>query len=98
MKIDHEYEHFRIQVKPALGSKLDEFRLLGYDTILEKGLWEYLIRKKWKKAKEDIKLYQIVQDILSVKVSDYMNFATIEALKTPELLLNDENEWKELLK
>jgi murein tripeptide amidase MpaA len=98
LKIDHEYEHFRIQVKPALGSKLDEFRLLGYDTILEKDLWEYMIRKKWKKVKNDIKLYQIVQDILSVKVSDYMSFATMEAFKTPELLLKDENEWKELLK
>jgi hypothetical protein len=98
LKIDHEYEPFRIQVKPALRSKIDEFRLLGYDTILEKDLWVYLTRKKWKKVIDDIKLYQIVQDILSVKVSDYMSFATIEAYKTPEILLKDENEWKELFK
>ncbi|WML45515.1 post-transcriptional regulator [Neobacillus sp. PS3-40] len=98
MKIDHEYEHFRIRVKPALRSKLDEFQMLGYNTISEKELWEYLIRKKWKKVKDDKKLFEIVQDILSIKVSDYMSFATIEAYKSPELLLKGENEWKMLLK
>jgi hypothetical protein len=98
LKIDHEYEHFRIRVKPALRSKLDEFQMLGYNTISEKELWEYLIRKKWKKVKDDKKLFEIVQDILSIKVSDYMSFATIEAYKSPELLLKGENEWKMLLK
>jgi hypothetical protein len=95
---NHEYEHFRIRVRPALGSKLDEFQLLGYDTISEKELWDYLIKKKWKKVNSEKKLFEIVQDILSIKVSDYMSFATIEAYKSPELLLKDENDWKELLK
>jgi hypothetical protein len=94
----HEYEHFRIRVRPALGSKLDEFQLLGYDTISEKELWDYLIRKKWKKMNSEKKLFEIVQDILSIKVSDYMSFATIEAYKSQELLLKDEENWKELLK
>ena len=98
MKKGHEYEHFRIRVKPALRSKLDEFQMLGYNTISEKELWEYLIRKKWKKVKDDKKLFEIVQDILSIKVSDYMSFATIEAYKSPELLLKGEKEWKMLLK
>lgn len=98
MNKNHEYEHFRIRVRPALGSKLDEFQLLGYDTISEKELWDYLIKKKWKKVNSEKKLFEIVQDILAIKVSDYMSFATIEAYKSKELLLKDENDWKELLK
>jgi hypothetical protein len=98
LNIGHEYEHFRIRVKPALGSKLEEFQLLGYDTISEKELWEYLVKKKWKKVNTDKRLFEVVQDILSIKVSDYMSFATIEAFKSPELLLNNENDWNELLK
>lgn len=93
----NQYDHFRCEVKPALQSKLEEFRLLGYDSIDEDGLWEFLIRKKWKKEKEEIKIYQVIQEILSVKVSDFISYATVEALKDTEFSLNDENEWKDLL-
>ncbi len=43
-------------------------------------------------------IHEIIQDILAVKVSDYMNFATIEAYKTTEFSFEDENELNELLK
>lgn len=98
MDISHQYDHFRIQVKPVLESKLDEFRLLGYGTISENELWEFLLKKKWKKVKEDVRLYEIIQDILSIKVNDYLNYATVEAYKANEFSLNSEEDWKELLK
>ncbi|WP_312473994.1 post-transcriptional regulator [Neobacillus sp.] len=91
-------DHFRTQVQPALASKLEEFRLLGIDSVTEQGLWEFLIKKKWKKVKDELKLYEIIQEILSVKVSDYISFATIETYKTAEFSFDDENEMKELLK
>ena len=91
-------DHFRTQVQPALASKLEEFRLLGIDSVTEQGLWEFLIKKKWKKVKDELKLYEIIQEILSVKVSDYISFATIETYKTAEFSFDDENELKELLK
>ncbi|WP_066063884.1 post-transcriptional regulator [Neobacillus soli] len=90
--------HFRTQVQPALASKLAEFRMLGIDSVTEKELWRYLVKKKWKKVANELKLFEIVQEILSVKVSDYISFATIDAYKTAEFSLDDENEWKELLK
>lgn len=89
---------FRVQVQPAIASKLEEFRLLGYDSVSEQDFWNYLLKKKWRKAKEEMKLFEVIQDILSVKVSDYLSFATIEAYKTAEFSFEDENEWKELLK
>jgi hypothetical protein len=91
-------DHFRTQVQPALASKLEEFRLLGIDSVTEQGLWDFLIKKKWKKVKDELKLYEIIQEILSVKVSDYISFATIETYKTAEFSFDDENEMKELLK
>ena len=98
MGAEHAYHHFRSQVKPALWSKLDEFRLLGYDAISEEELWEFLIRKKWKKVKEEGKLHEIIQDIFSIKVSDYLSYRTIETFRTTEFSMDSEEDWKELLK
>ncbi|MFS0775838.1 post-transcriptional regulator [Neobacillus sp. 3P2-tot-E-2] len=98
MEKSHAYNHFFTNVKPALISKLEEFRLLGYQEVTESGLWEFLTRKKWKKVKEDIRLYKIIDDILTVKVSDYISFTTIQTYKNNDFNLEDEDEWKELLK
>jgi len=76
------YEPFRMTVKPALKSKLQEFALFGYDKITEEDLWAFLVNKKWKKDKEVKLLYQIVNDVLAVKVGEYMNYATVGALKS----------------
>jgi len=98
MEDGHKYSHFRAQVQPVLVSKLEEFYLLGYDSVSEEGLWKFLTKKRWKKVKEDIQLYEIIQEIFAVKVSDYISFATIESYKATEFSLDDENELKELLK
>jgi hypothetical protein len=95
---ENRYEYLRSQVKPALQSKLEEFRLLGYQEISEPQLWEFLLKKKWKKATEEIKLHEVIQDIFSVKVSDYMHYATVEAYKAPEFSMDSEEDMRELLK
>jgi Post-transcriptional regulator len=92
------FDEFRELVQPALGSKLEEFALLGYGTVDEKGLWNYLINKKWKKEKGEKKLFELVDDILSVKPGEYMSFATVEALKSDDLGISDAEEIKELFK
>ncbi|MDE3839734.1 post-transcriptional regulator [Bacillus methanolicus] len=98
MEVGHEYDRFRTLVKPALESKLNEFRMLGYEKITEQELWEFLIKKKWKKMKKEPHLYQIVQEILSVQVNEFMNFATVEAFMMADFDLDDEEARKELLK
>jgi hypothetical protein len=94
----HRFEQFHTQVQPAIVSKLTEFQLLGVDSVTESDLWDFLMKKKWKKIKEEMKLHEIIQGILSVKVSDYISFATIEAYKTTEFSFDAEEELKELLK
>lgn len=98
MDMVNNFDYFRSQVGPALESKLEEFKLLGYDSISESALWEFLINKKWKKVNEELKLFEVVQDIFAIKVSDYISYATIEAYKADEFSLKNEEDWKELLK
>lgn len=86
----HNYDRFRYTVQPALATKVNEFRFFGYNTITEQALWEYLTQKKWKKIKADIHLYEVVQDILSVKVSDWISFTTIETYKFSDAILDEE--------
>ncbi|MEH7384115.1 post-transcriptional regulator [Bacillus sp. JJ1521] len=88
------YDKFRETVRPFLQSKLGEFELYGYDSVNEEGLWEFLKNKTWRKEKEERLLHQIVNDILSVKVGDYMNYATVEAFKAPNWF---EGEGKDVL-
>ncbi|MFT8319922.1 MAG: post-transcriptional regulator [Bacillus sp. (in: firmicutes)] len=95
----HVYDHYRQKVQPALKSKLEEFHLLGYDTITEEELWGYLTKKKWKKASGSSRMFILVQDILNVKIGEYMNFATMEAYKADDFFtVLSEEEKKELLK
>jgi len=98
MEMDNSYDRFRKEVHPALISKMEEFSLLGYGTISQDSLWEFLRKKKWRKPKEDVKVYEIVSDILSVNVGEYMNYATVEAFKSDEFSLANDEERRELLK
>lgn len=98
MKIGHEYDCFRNKVQPALECKLDEFSLLGYETVNEQDLWSFLTRKKWRKPKEEIMLFEIVQDILGIKIGEYMNYATVEAFKLDDFSFDNEEDKAALLK
>ncbi|KAB2495620.1 post-transcriptional regulator [Priestia endophytica] len=69
-------------VEPAMRSKMEEFRLFGYEEVTEEIVWQFLQQKKWKKRKiEELKLYELVNDILAVKISEVMNFMTMEVFK-----------------
>lgn len=92
------YDHLRSHVQPALESKLEEFALLGYGQVSEQELWNFLHKKKWKKAEEDKSVSQIVEDILSTKVGEFFNFASVEAFKGAEFSFDNEEDLKELLK
>jgi hypothetical protein len=94
----HPYTSFREQVRPALRSKLDEFILCDCDKVTEDELWGFLTKKKWKKVKDEIKLYEIIQDILGVKVSEYFSFSTIDILKANDFSLDNLEEMKKLFK
>ncbi|MDQ0231511.1 post-transcriptional regulator [Metabacillus malikii] len=88
-------EYYKDHVKPALKSKLEEFKMLGYAEVSEEKLWDFLKNKKWRKTKE-LSVYEVVSDVLSVKVGEYMNFVTVESYKKDNWFESEEG--KELLK
>ncbi|WP_338451503.1 post-transcriptional regulator [Niallia oryzisoli] len=98
MEVSHEYDRFRSKVGPALKSKQEEFLLLGYEGVSEEEIWQFLVKKKWKKGNIEIKLYEMVQSILSLKIGEFMNYSAVEALRDAEFTLDNEEELLELLK
>lgn len=100
MSFSRYIDQFRYDVEPALISKVEEFKLLGYETITGDSLWSFLKNKKWRKQKVQLQMHEIVNDILAVKAGDFMNYMTIEAFKQTEVDFDfsNEEERKELLK
>ncbi|WP_428909240.1 post-transcriptional regulator [Niallia sp. Krafla_26] len=98
MDISHKDESLYEKVKPVLQSKVEEFTLLGYDSVTEKDIWDYLVNKTWKKKKEVPMLYEVVQSILTLKIGDFMNYQRVEALKDTSFSLENEEDRLELLK
>jgi hypothetical protein len=98
MKISQDYGIFYETVRPALLSKLEEFELLGYDSVSEMDIWDFLVTKKLKKVKEEPKLFAIVQSILSLKVGEIMNYKAVKALKDISFSLENEEDRLALLK
>lgn len=85
-------------IQPVLSSKMEEFHMLGYEEVTETDLLSYLEMKKWKKEKE-LSLHQVVNDILSVKITQVMSYVTIESYKSDMFSsVNNGEDWKELLK
>ena len=98
MEISQDHERFYETVRPALQSKIEELSFLGYESVSEKDIWDFLVKKKWKRKNSDLKLFEVVQSILSLKVGEFMNYKTVEAFKEASFSLDNEEERLELLK
>ncbi|NGP43439.1 histidine kinase [Bacillaceae bacterium SIJ1] len=81
----HPYEVWHETLSPFLLSKAEEFQLLGYPEATTAEVWACLLKKKWKKPKEDVRLHQLVEDVMRLSVNEYMSFLTVEAFKAPEM-------------
>lgn len=60
-------------------SKAEEFRLIGYEHVTSKDIWN-CVSSKYEKDKVP-PLHQLVNDILSLKVTGFMNYMTMSAYK-----------------
>ena len=96
---NHPYEkHFEL-LQPALISKMEEFSLYDYNQVTVNELWNYLIHKVWKHPKDNVRTYELVSDVLSINIMRFMNYSTMEAYKSPDLLADiNHEELQELLK
>ena len=61
-------EELKQRITPALKTKAKELKMNNYN-IKEEDIWNYLIKNKWKKSK-DLTLYDIINDIINIKIED----------------------------
>lgn len=59
-------------------SKAEEFTFFGYENIKGQDIWA-CVSQRYKKGMPP--LHQVVNDILSLKINDYMNWAMVQAYK-----------------
>ena len=60
-------------------SKAEEFQMLGYEYVSAEDIWA-CVSSKYKKTGQP-NLHKIVNDILSLKPTQYMNYMTMEAYR-----------------
>ncbi len=66
------------KLKEVIESKVDEFHLLGYDSVTEEEIWECITSRynnDWPP------LHRMVNDIYALKVTDFMNWLTLGAYR-----------------
>nr|WP_040950074.1 post-transcriptional regulator [Gorillibacterium massiliense] len=72
-------QKFEEIVEHLCKSKAEEFKLLGYNHISPQDIWQ-CIDAKYRKTGFP-RLHQLVNDIYSLKATDYMNWMTMQAYK-----------------
>ncbi|WLR49981.1 post-transcriptional regulator [Bacillus tianshenii] len=79
----HSVDTYRHQVQPAIKSKVDELHYLGYTRATADNVWSCLKKKRWHKN-EQLRLHQVVSDVLSLSPHDYMNYLTQESYRNDQ--------------
>ena len=64
-------------------SKMEEFRMLGYEQVSGKDIWDCVSDKYHKTGVPP--LHQVVNDILSLKTTHFMNWITIRVYRGAQL-------------
>ncbi|GKW46836.1 post-transcriptional regulator [Planococcus sp. NCCP-2050] len=78
LKFTEQYE----MVLPALESKCSEFHYFQYDTFTPEDLWQYCVKKKWrKKDVETMRLHEMVNEIMEMTASEFVAYHQVEGLK-----------------
>ncbi|GAB2672667.1 post-transcriptional regulator [Paenibacillus thermoaerophilus] len=72
------YEELASGLADLCRSKAEEFRLLGYEAVTPEDIWD-CVRERHKGELPPI--HRLVNDILSLKVTQWMNWITMGALK-----------------
>ncbi|MDP5272769.1 post-transcriptional regulator [Chengkuizengella sp. 2205SS18-9] len=80
-KQDHELNEQELSqtIEELCLSKAEEFRMLGYDKVTGHEIWQCISEKYSKNGVPH--LHKIVNDILTLKVTAFMNWLTMNAYK-----------------
>jgi hypothetical protein len=66
-------------IEGLCASKAEEFRMIGYDNVTGEDVW-HCVSEKYQKTGMP-QLHAMVNDILSLKITQYMNWLTIHMYK-----------------
>ncbi|MGE6488316.1 post-transcriptional regulator [Paenisporosarcina sp. NPDC076898] len=78
-----KYEELFELVRPALESKVAEFKVYNYNSVTEGDIWNYCINKKWRKRDiQEMRVSEMVNDILETSPAQYMTHTQIEDFRT----------------
>ncbi|KMY30355.1 hypothetical protein ACZ11_16820 [Lysinibacillus xylanilyticus] len=78
-----QYEQLFEKIRPAIDSKMEEFKHYQYDAITAEELWRFCIEKKWRKKNiEQLRLHEVISTIFSVSPSDIVSFNQVEFLQS----------------
>jgi hypothetical protein len=86
--VDYEEDGFtKEDVKELLAvccaSKVEEFKLLGYEYVTDVDIWDCVMDKYRKKTNKP-KVHEIVNAILSLRSTAFMNYMTLSIYRTIE--------------
>ena len=95
-----QFEPLFRQVLPVLQSKLDEINYYEYDGITVEAIWQYCVKKKWrKKIVDELPLSEVVATIYSIKPSEIVSYFQIQQFNTTNWFSDsNQEELHELLK
>ncbi|MEX2461468.1 MAG: post-transcriptional regulator [Paenibacillaceae bacterium] len=79
MEVEYNEEELNKIIEELCWSKSEEFKKLGYEALTGKDIWDCVSDKYMKKGVPP--LHQVVNDILSLKTTQFMNWMTMRAFK-----------------
>ncbi|OZU89850.1 hypothetical protein CIL03_01545 [Virgibacillus indicus] len=85
MEIVHTVNEWKPMIYPALVSKMEEFKLMGYSKTTTEDIWNCLTQKVWK-GDPDKRLYEVVQDVFHLGSTVYMSYLTVKAYQDDDLM------------
>ncbi|WP_304458300.1 post-transcriptional regulator [Alicyclobacillus sendaiensis] len=80
-----ELRPYADQLQWLCEAKVEEFRLMGYNSIDVDSFWAYIGTK----LSNPVSLHRVVDAILSAKPNDYMTYVTLGALRGDLATPND---------
>jgi len=80
-----QHEQLFEKIRPAIDSKMAEFKHYQYDAITAEELWRFCVEKKWRRKNIDqLRLHEIISTIFSVSPSDIVSFNQVEFLQSSD--------------
>ncbi|MBB6449506.1 hypothetical protein HNR44_001455 [Geomicrobium halophilum] len=75
-----QFEVWKSDVEPILELKRDEFHLLDHEEVTKEDIWNLGLQKLQKET-EFVPFYRLVNILMRLSVTDFMNEQTVNAYK-----------------